>query len=187
MATVDHSVYLDPTDAHSEPKFIADGLAMFVSGPWEVYTLNQPPAKNWGAVQLPSYDGVTHETISGPDMWTVFQHDDARTAASVEFLNWLSQPKQHIKWMLESGSLPLRQSMIGTPQYDTYIGAFPGIEVMIDNLNNATHVRPSVPQYPRISESMGQAISGVLLGTSSASDALNQAADETDALLAIPT
>jgi ABC-type glycerol-3-phosphate transport system substrate-binding protein len=186
MAVDDGSVYLDVTENKAEPKFIGDTLSMFVSGPWEVYTLNEAK-KNWGVVPLPSYDGVTHETIAGPDMWAVFNRDEAHVAASVEFLNWLSQPEQAIKWMLESGSLPLRESMIGTPEYDEYVKAFPGIETMIDNLNNAKHVRPAVPQYPRISEAMGQAITAVLLGQKSPTDALNEAADQTNALLAVPT
>jgi multiple sugar transport system substrate-binding protein len=185
MATVDNSVYLDPTDEKSEPTFIADRLAMFVSGPWEVFTLNEDN-KNWGDVQLPSFDGTTHETVAGPDMWAVFNHDDARVAASVEFLTWLSEPEQQIRWMMESGSLPLRQSMIGTPEYDKYVEAFPGIEIMIDNLANAKHVRPAVTQYPRISQAMGQSIAAVLLGEMEPAEALNQAADQTNALLAVP-
>jgi multiple sugar transport system substrate-binding protein len=187
MATQDNSVYLDVTENKSEPLFIGDHLAMFVSGPWEVYTLNEEH-KNWGAVPLPSYDGTTHETIAGPDMWAVFDHGDAaRVAASVEFLNWLSQPEQQIRWMMESGSLPLRQSMIGGPQYERYVNAFPGIEVMIDNLENAKRARPAVTEYPRISEAVGQSISAALLGEMSPADALNQAAEQTNALLAVPT
>jgi multiple sugar transport system substrate-binding protein len=186
LAQQDHSVFLDPTEAKAEPLFISDHLAMFVSGPWEVTTLNEA-SKNWGDVPLPSFDGSTHETIAGPDMWTVFEHgDQARIQASVEFLNWLSQPEQHIKWMMESGSLPLRQSMLDSPQYQDYLDAFPGIDAMVENLANAKRPRPQVKEYPRISEAVGQAITAVLLGEASPADALNQAADQTNALLAAP-
>src|SRR5262252_3232486 len=40
MATVDHSVYLDPTASKAEPLFTRQHLAMLVSGPWEVPVTN---------------------------------------------------------------------------------------------------------------------------------------------------
>jgi multiple sugar transport system substrate-binding protein len=44
-------------------------------------------------------------------------------------------------------------------------------------------VRPSVAQYPAISEAMGQAIVSVLLGKAQPAAALAQAAQATDAAL----
>src|SRR5690348_1452255 len=67
MATVDHSVYLDPTANNAEPLFTSGHLAMFVSGPWEVPVLNQAKV-DWADVELPAVPGSTsHQTVSGPD------------------------------------------------------------------------------------------------------------------------
>jgi multiple sugar transport system substrate-binding protein len=44
--------------------------------------------------------------------------------------------------------------------------------------------RPQVAEYPKISEALGNAIVGVLLGKLSPQDALTQAAGATDAALA---
>jgi multiple sugar transport system substrate-binding protein len=43
-----------------------------------------------------------------------------------------------------------------------------------------------VTQYPRISKAMGDAIASVLLGEAQPADALNAAAEQTNALLAVP-
>jgi len=53
MATVDKSVYLDPTAEKAEPLFTSGHLAMFVSGPWEVPVLNQAKV-DWADVPLPA-------------------------------------------------------------------------------------------------------------------------------------
>jgi multiple sugar transport system substrate-binding protein len=186
MAVEDGSVFLDPTDEKAEPLFTGGHLGMFVSGPWEVPVL-QENHMNWGDQVMPSFDGSTHETISGPDIWAVFNQNDARVAGAVEFLTWFSAPEQQLEWIAGAGSLPIRQSISTDPGYQDYLDAYPGIDAMVANLANAVHTRPAVTQYPMISEAMGQSISAVLLGETSPQDALNQAAEQTNALLAVPS
>jgi multiple sugar transport system substrate-binding protein len=185
MATVDKSVYLDPNDNKSEPVFLAGHLAMFVSGPWEVPVIQEANI-NWGDQVMPSFDGTTHETISGPDLWAVFNQSPERVQAAVTFLSWFSQPENQLVWMEAAGSLPIRESITQSPDYQKYLDAYPGIGAMVDNLGNALHVRPAVTQYPRISKAMGDAIASVLLGEAQPADALNAAAEQTNALLAVP-
>jgi len=185
MAVTDKSVYLDPNDNKAEPLFTGGHLAMYVSGPWEVPVL-QENHMNWGDAVMPSFDGTTHETISGPDMWAVFNQSPERVQAAVTFLSWFSQPEQQLKWMDAAGSLPIRQSITESPDYANYLKAYPGIEAMVENLKNAVHVRPAVTQYPRISKEVGDSIAAVLLGEMQPADALNKAAEATDSLLGVP-
>jgi multiple sugar transport system substrate-binding protein len=185
MAVTDGSVYLDPTDEKAEPLFTSGHLAMFVSGPWEVPVLEENHM-NWGDQVLPSFDGVTHETVSGPDLWAVFDNGEARVQASVDFLTWFSEPAQQLEWMTAAGSLPIRASIAQDPGYQKYLDTYPGIQAMADNLSNALHTRPAVTQYPRISKAMGDAISSVLLGEQDPKTALDQAAEEANALLVVP-
>jgi multiple sugar transport system substrate-binding protein len=76
--------------------------------------------------------------------------------------------------------------MTSSPLYQDYLDAFPGIDAMADNLENALHTRPAVTQYPRISKAIGDAISAVLLGELQPQEALDQAKQAADALLAVP-
>jgi multiple sugar transport system substrate-binding protein len=184
MATVDKSVYLDPTDEKAEALFTSGHLGMFVSGPWEVPTLNESKV-DWADVQLPAVT-TNHQTVSGPDNWVVFNHDQARVNASVEFLKWLTADQQELTWMMGSGSLPIRPSILKLPGYQDYLKKYPGIAPMAANLSNATEAMPSLPQWPRVVNALGEAIASVLLGKAQPADALNQAAEKANAVLAVP-
>ena len=52
----------------------------------------------------------------------------------------------------------------------------PGVQTFVDNLSNVKKARPQVEPYPKISEALGQAIVGVLLGKAQPGAALDQAA-----------
>jgi multiple sugar transport system substrate-binding protein len=184
MATVDKSVYLDPTASKAEPLFTSGHLAMFVSGPWEVPTLNQAKV-DWADVQLPAVNG-SHQTVSGPDNWVVFNHDPARVNASVEFLKWLTAPQQELTWMIGSGSLPIRPSIMKLPGYQQYLRKYPGIGPMAVNLSNAREAMPTLPGWPRVIDALGTGIASVLLGQRTPKDALDQAAQKADAILNVP-
>ena len=184
MANVDHSVYLDPTASKAEPLFTSGHLAMFVSGPWEVPTLNQAKV-DWADVQLPAANG-SHQTVSGPDNWVVFNNGPARVAAAVTFLKWLTAPQQELTWMMGSGSLPIRPSIVKLPGYQQYLKKYPGIGPMADNLVNAKEAMPALPQWPRVVDALGNGIASVLLGRANPKAALDQAAQQADTILNVP-
>jgi multiple sugar transport system substrate-binding protein len=184
MATVDKSVYLDPTASKAEPLFTSGHLAMFVSGPWEVPTLNAAKV-DWADVPLPAADG-SHQTVSGPDNWVVFDHNPARVNAAVEFLQWLTAPQQELTWMEGSGSLPLRPSILKLPGYQKYLQDYPGIGPMAANLANATEAMPTLPTWPRVVDALGTGIASVLLGQATPKAALDQAAQKADVILNVP-
>jgi multiple sugar transport system substrate-binding protein len=184
MATVDESVFFDPNDAKAEPLFTSGHLAMFVSGPWEVDALQQAGV-NWGDQVLPGYTG-DHQTVSGPDNWVILDHGTDRVNASIEFLQWLTAPEQELKWMMATASLPIRPSIMDLPGYQDFLDKYPGIEAMANNLTNAKNAMPTLTQWPRMVDSLGQAIASVLLGQAQPQEALDQAAQEADALLVVP-
>ncbi len=184
MATVDKSVYLDPTASNAEPLFTSGHLAMFVSGPWEVPTLNQAKV-GWADVQLPGTNG-SHQTVSGPDNWVIFSHDPARVNAAITFLKWLTAPKQELTWMIGSGSLPIRPSIVQLPGYQKYLQAYPGIAPMAENLSNAKEAMPTLLQWPRVVNALGTDIASVLLGRANPKTALDQAAQQADTILNVP-
>jgi multiple sugar transport system substrate-binding protein len=184
MATVDKSVFFDPNDAKAEPLFTSGHLAMYVSGPWEVPVL-QESGVDWADQVLPGVNG-DHQTVSGPDNWVILDHDTARVNAAVEFLKWLTAPEQELKWMMVTGSLPVRPSIMDLPGYQDYLNKYPGIQAMADNLENAKNAMPTLTQWPRIVDALGAGIASVLLGKAQPKEALDEAAQQADALLAVP-
>ena len=182
MAIDDESVYLDQTDTKFGQLFASDKIGMITSGPWQLYDLGVAKTQ-YGVTYLPGTDG-NHETVSGPDIWALFDHKDKNRAYwAYEFTEWLTSAEQDVKWNVAYGNLPLRSSEIDTPEFQAQVEALPGLEVMADNAVNAVHARPTISGYVAVSEAVGKAVSQVLQGQGEPEEALKSAADEADAAL----
>lgn len=156
---------------------------MITSGPWQLNDLKIAKT-NYGVTVLPGTGG-NHETVSGPDLWVLFDHRDANRAYwSYEFTKWLTDPKQDIAWNVTYGNLPLRESEISSPAFQAQAKALPGLQVMSANTANAKHARPTIPGYNRLSEAIGGQIGAVLQGRAEPAAALRSAAQKADQALA---
>jgi len=177
MAVEDQSVYLDQNGEKYAPSFYAGNIGMIISGPWVLYDL-KVEGTPYGVSILPGTDG-NHQTISGPDLWVLMDHDDEqRAAAAYDFINWLTAPAQDVRWNVTYGNLPLRSSAAQTPEFQEYTEKYPGGQVFFDNLENATTPRPTVVGYTAMSRAVGTAISKVLQGEAQPQEALDEAAEQ---------
>jgi multiple sugar transport system substrate-binding protein len=115
----------------------------------------------------------------------VFDNGDKKKQAAIDFVKWLTAPEQVKAFSLGTGDLPTRIS-VGQDQavVDKMDESLPGSKVFVENLSNVKKVRPTVDQYPAISEALGQAIVSVMLGKDQPADALNAAAKAADEALA---
>jgi multiple sugar transport system substrate-binding protein len=184
MAVDDKSLYLDTTNENG-PKLMNSGkIGMLVTGPWDLSSLSDI---EYGVQIMPTFAGSagTHQTISGPDNWVVFNNGDKKKQAAIDFVKWLTAPEQVKSFSLATGDLPTRLS-IGQdkPVLDQLNQNLPGSATFVENLSNVKTVRPTVEQYPDISEALGQAIMSVMLGEAQPADALGKAAQATDDALA---
>jgi multiple sugar transport system substrate-binding protein len=180
MATVDHSIYIDTTNTKIQPTFNNGHIGMLVTGPWDLPAF---PDVDFGVQVMPA----NHQTISGPDNWVLLNNGPDRVNGAWQFIKWFTAAKQQMYYDLQTGALPIRQSQQQQPDFQTYLTKYPGTDLFVKNMGNAVKARPTIPQYSKISGYLGQAIVAVLLGKSDATTALNQAAQQTDALLAVPT
>jgi multiple sugar transport system substrate-binding protein len=164
--------------------FNSGRIGMQVTGPWDLPSF---PDVNYGVQIMPSFPGGTHESISGPDNWVLFNNGDARTAAAWEFMKWFTAPEQVLQDSLTSGHLPTRESVTKMPEFAQLDKKFPGEGVFAANLANVTKARPVLASYPQISDAMALAIVDVMSGKESDPQAaLNDAATKADSALAIP-
>ncbi len=183
MAVEDKSVYLDQTDTKFAQLFAADRIGMMTSGPWQLWDLGTA-GTDYGVTILPGTDG-DHQTVSGPDIWALFDTQDANENHwSFELMKWLTAPEQDLRWNVAYGNLPLRTSEIDTPEFQEQVEALPGLDVMAENNANAVNARPTVAGYVGLSEAIGSAISQVLQGQGTPEEALTAAAEKADESLA---
>ncbi|GGM15182.1 ABC transporter substrate-binding protein [Dactylosporangium sucinum] len=182
MAVDDKSMYLDQTDEKYLPLFNDGHVGMVMSGPWALLEL-QEAGVEYGVAQLPGFNG-DHQTVSGPDLWVLFDHKDAnRAGASRDFIKWLTSKEIDAKWNLAIGNLPLRSTEQGTPEFAEYVKEYPGGQKFFDNLANARQARPTVAGYEEMSRNVGDAIAKVLQGAAKPKEALDEAAKKSAGVL----
>lgn len=182
----DGSLYLDfrPDAGKSENLFNSGNIGMIITGPWD---LSSFPDVNYGVQQMPSFDpGGNHDTIAGPDNWVIFDSGTDRVNASWEFLKYLSSPDVVLQDSLATSHLPTRASVEQMPGFAEFDTKYPGVGTFATNLVNVKKARPQIPQYPQVSQFLGQAVVTVLLGQAEPQAALDQAAQQADGVLAIP-
>jgi multiple sugar transport system substrate-binding protein len=183
MAVTDKSMYLDPSDSEYANLFNSGKIGMLVTGPWD---LSAFPNVKYGVQIMPSYPGVnSHQTISGPDNWVIFNNGSQRVAAAEKFLLWLTAAPQASYFSLATGDLPIRQSVEQAPGFLQKMDqALPGVDTFVTNLNNVQQARPQLATYPKVSTILGQMIVSVLLNKSQPQAALDSAAQQVNAALA---
>lgn len=179
MAVTDKSVYLDQTDTKFGQLFASDHIGMITSGPWQLYDL-KAAGTDYGVTVLPGTDG-DHQTVSGPDIWALFDHkDENRSYWSYEFVKWLTDAEQDVRWNVAVGNLPLRSSETDTDAFAEQASEYPGLDIMAENNENAEKARPTVPGYVNLSEAIGSEIAAVLQGKGDPEQALKDAAKKAD-------
>ena len=180
MAVDDESVFLDIQNSAYTDVFNSGRIGMLVTGPWDLPSF---PDVDYGVEVLPGFEG-DHQTIAGPDMWSVFDNGHGRAQAALQFLQWFTAPQQVQTEDLATGHLPIRLSVAQDESFLADFGeAWPGVDVFAENLTNVEQARPVLAAYPQVSEAMGLAIVSAMLGESEPQAALDQAAsDANDAL-----
>ncbi len=183
MALKDKSLYPDQTPDTEKMYGLFDSgkMAMIVTGPWQLSDITDHHV-SYGVQVMPGFGG-SHETISGPDVYMVFNHSDERRRAATEFMAWLHEPAQDVQWDIGSGNLPLSAKSAALPAYKAYAAKYPGVDLFVKNLQNAHHIRPPVAAYTQVSVAVGKAIATSLLGRGSPKDTLAQAAKTADKAL----
>jgi multiple sugar transport system substrate-binding protein len=180
-----HSLYLDfhPDAGQSESLFNSGKLGMIITGPWDLASF---PNVDYGVQYMPSFSpGGSHQSISGPDNWVIFNNGPARVAASLEFLRYLISPAVLLQNSMATGDLPTRASVQALPGFSAFNKKYPGAGTFAANLKNVLQARPQIAAYPRVSAALGREIVAALLGQAFPQAALNSAAQQADSYLSV--
>jgi multiple sugar transport system substrate-binding protein len=183
----DGSLYLDfHPDSGQYLNLFNDGkIGMLITGPWD---LSGIPDASYGVVQMPSFDpGGSHVTIAGPDNWVIFDNGPDNVNASWEFLKFMASPENVLKDALATSHLPIRSSVEQMPEFAEFDQKYPGVGTFAQNLANVTKARPQVPQYPEVSSFLGLALVSILKDNADPQTALNDAAEQANGVLAVPS
>jgi multiple sugar transport system substrate-binding protein len=181
MAVTDRSVYLDTGNDNYLNLFNSGKIAMLWTGPWDLSSINK--GVDYGVTELPGYNG-DHETISGPDLYMLFDHSSGRSDTAFKFVTWLTSASVNLQFSVATGDLPLRRSETTMPGYQTFLKKYPAEQTFVANLDNVRHVRPNIPTYAQVSTAVGQMVQSVLLGQVQPDAALKSASSQVVSALA---
>ena len=105
--------------------------------------------------------------------------------AAEKFILWLTAPAQVKYFSLHTGDLPTRASVGNAAGFNQQMDStLPGVSAFVANLANVKQSRPQIPEYPKISQVLGNMIVSVLLGKSQPQAALSSAAAQVNQILA---
>ena len=186
-AAADGSVYIDSTagSERMQQLFASGKMAMNIAGPYSLPEYVDAKV-DYGVALAALVQRRAHDDRRPRHLGRASTTATSASAAAIEFLNWFSEPEQQIRWISEAGSLPLttdverRRGLRASTRQ-----SLPGLDKFIENTKLA-QTRPTVPEYPQISQAMGKAIASVLYQKADPSEALSQAVEASNAELQVP-
>ena len=182
MALKDKSLYPDQTPDTEKMYGLFDSgkMAMIVTGPWQLSDITDHHV-SYGVQVMPGFGG-SHETISGPDVYMVFNHSDERRARRRN--SWRGCTSPHRTCSGTSAAATCRSARRRPRSRRTRptrpsTGRRP---VRQEPRQRPPHP-PAGTEYTQISVAVGKAIATSLLGRGSPKDTLAQAAKAADKAL----
>jgi multiple sugar transport system substrate-binding protein len=169
------------TDAgYKTDNFLAGRIAMTINGPWNYAGLKEQKEIELDVWPLPKQ--TREATNIGGESLFLFRSDARRERAAWEFMKFVMSADFQVDWAINTGYLPVSKSAANDPKYQAFLAANPFIKAYNDQMP-VGRTRPSIPQYPALSQTLGKYLEAALYGKLSSQEALDRAAAEVNRLL----
>lgn len=157
---------------------------MVMDGSWMVGVWSESAPFEWGAAQMPyPADGQPATNMGGEHLIIFDSEQEARQQAAWEFVNWLTSTETQITWDMETGFMPIRDSVATSDQYQTWLeDTEPRLKPFVESQQYARN-RPPVPNYPELSDAFSREVERALIGDATAEEALSAAETAVNELL----
>ncbi len=173
---------------HAISRFGNNECAVLMSDSGYIGRFNKSKGLDYAISGLPYYPEVTKNPgnpfVTGSALW-VMKSSKEQTAATVEFLAWLAQPKVATKWYQNTGYLPLTKAAFEqTPaSYYKKLGSWQDLVAVYSQASAVTGRGFRINNYPAIRSKFTQILDTALSGQQPAVTALNLAASEGNMLV----
>ena len=153
-------------------------------GSWMVGIWASDPPFDFGTAKAPAPADGKAATNLGGEQAMVFNNDDASAKAAADFLAWFLKPEQVTSWCEKTGMLPVTNTVATGSDYLSWVkDSQPALLPFVEQMPDA-HARPNTPLYPQISLAFAQQIEKALAGEVSVDDALANAEEAVNQVIA---
>ena len=139
-----------------------------------------------GVSPMPGPDGAPGALVGGAALWAVDHADPVRTAATWDFIEFLTAAQQQSEWAAGTGYIPVRNDARNLEPYAGTLAADPRFSVALDQLlaspDALTSSGPVVGPLREIRSVLAIAVAAILDGADVAST-LADAATQADGLI----
>ena len=149
-----------PERGYEEDAFIAERVAMQITGPW---TYIMKSNVDYKVFPIPA--SVERATVTGTGILYVMKTTPGREQAALKFLEYVLSEEFQKEWSIGTGFLPVNIKAAQSEAFKQFISKKPVLKVFMEQMSVA-HPRPIIAGYSRLSDSLGRAIEATLLGES---------------------
>lgn len=139
-----------------------------------------------GVGPMPGPDGAPGMLIGGAALWVVDSGDDVRTAATWDFLTYLTAAQQQSEWAAATGYVPNRTDALDLEPYKTTVATDPRFNVayqqLLDTPDVPTSAGPVTGPLREIRTVLANAVAAVFNGSDPKTE-LDNAATQSNALI----
>ncbi|MBI2756606.1 MAG: ABC transporter substrate-binding protein [Chloroflexi bacterium] len=110
-------------------------------------------AFEYGFAPMPGESAAGGMSISGTNL-VVFKSTAAKQQAAWDFIKWVTQKDQSVRWATATGYLPVRKSAAADPAYRDFLAKKPRFNAVLEGLATAKS-EPSIAAWSEVRTAMG--------------------------------
>lgn len=157
-------------------------IAMMLDGPWNLPRYPELFSRfDWGVAMLPEGPEKRATVVAG-EYLAIFKQSRNPDAAWA-FVKWMIQPEIQAYWSMESGYLPIRQSVMDVPEFQEFLEDNAPQRAFVEQMQYAQAQRPIDFHTMEIQRLLSEAIERATVGGEGAEAVLTETAEEATALL----
>ena len=169
------------TDAgYKTDNILAGRIALTINGPWNYAGIKEQKDVAITVWPLPRKERAA--TNIGGEALFLFKSNAQRERAAWQFMKFVMSAEFQVDWAMATGYLPVSKSAANDARYQAFLQANPFIKAYNDQMPTG-RTRPSIAQYPALSQVLGKYLEAALYGKLSSQEALDKAANEVNAIL----
>jgi multiple sugar transport system substrate-binding protein len=156
---------------------------MVMDGSWMVGIQADSAPFTFSTAKMPHPEGGEPATNMGGEHIFVLAQDEAKQQAAWDFINWFASTEVQAEWDMETGFMPVRDSVATDEGYRAWLEDTEPRLVPFVEMQQYAHNRPPVEVYAELSDVFSAMIEQALYGMMGPEEALSAAETAVNALL----